>query len=59
MASIPVSTFRALKNVLSSYSAKENSSKKKAGRLDLLTYEEVLRGMNLEEPITLYRHASS
>jgi hypothetical protein len=36
-----------------------NSGQKKAGRLGLLTYEEVLRGMNLEEPIVLYRHASN
>jgi len=35
------------------------SGQKKAGRLGLLTYEEVLRGMNLEEPIVLYRHASN
>ncbi|VFU11805.1 hypothetical protein SCFA_1150004 [anaerobic digester metagenome] len=30
--------------------------KKKAGLFDLRTYEEVLRGMNLEEPYFFYRH---
>jgi hypothetical protein len=32
------------------------NGKKKAGLFDLRTYEEVLRGMNLEEPIIFYRH---
>ena len=34
----------------------DENGKKKAGLFDLRTYEEVLRGMNLEEPIIFYRH---
>lgn len=34
------------------------SLKKKQASFDLLTYEEVLRGMNLEEPISTYRQVS-